>query len=241
MKRTGSGALIALLCMVCSLAAAQEWPKGLPGPYEARYVLYRDGDLAGRGAMALRHLGGNRYQNASVTEATKGVAGLLGGKAGEISTWELVSGRPQSVRYQYEQEVAFSNRKREAHFNYETSRVYGVNKGDAWDLRLEDGANDRLLANFLLIADVANGKQEMSYNVAERGRYKEYRFTRTDTESISTPLGDFQAVRVERQHSDPKRKTISWHAPEYAYLPIRIVHIDDDETLQLDIESVSFD
>ena len=215
------------------------WPAGLPQPYQARYALYRDNKLAGHGEMALRALGNNQYQSSSVSKATKGFAGFLGGEVRETSTWELTAQGPRALHYRYDQKVAFSKRNRESHFDHASGRVTGTHKGEDWDLRLRDGAMDRLLTNLLMIGEIAQGEQAMSYLVAERGRYKEYDYRVTGREQIDTPLGPLDTIRVERIHSDPARQTISWHAPAQHYLPMRIVHVDDGEELRLEVETVT--
>src|SRR5690606_10349788 len=103
-----------------------------------------------------------------------------------------------------------------------------------------------------VVRDVAAGRRVMQYLVAENRRLRVYRFEVIDTERVETPLGEFEAVRVELTGrlrvedvdglevatmdvdtietppvADEDRVTF-WCAPEFGYLPVRIQHIDDD-------------
>ena len=64
--------------------------------------------------------------------------------------------------------------------------------------------------------------------VASKGKLEEWRFLVAGTEQVDTGSGRVEAIRVERLRDNPERKTVSWHAPKYGYLPVKVEQIEPD-------------
>jgi len=63
--------------------------------------------------------------------------------------------------------------------------------------------------------------------VFDANRIKEVSYTRADDESLSLPIGDFEATQVIRQRSGSNRHTLTWFAKLQSgastmYLPVKI-------------------
>ncbi|MCK4587906.1 MAG: DUF3108 domain-containing protein, partial [Gammaproteobacteria bacterium] len=65
-------------------------------------------------------------------------------------------------------------------------------------------------------------------NVADGGKLKSYDAVIQKTETIETPAGEFETIRVNRD--DGKRVTTLWCAPDLNYLPVRIEHYKKGDT-----------
>ncbi len=64
--------------------------------------------------------------------------------------------------------------------------------------------------------------------VASKGKIESWRFLVVGTEEIQTGNGRISAVRVERVRENSERKTVSWHASAYRYLPVKVEQIEPD-------------
>ena len=58
--------------------------------------------------------------------------------------------------------------------------------------------------------------------VIDKGRDRKYIFKMIETENISTIFGDTKTIVVQKNIVDSKRKTLTWYAINYDYLPVKI-------------------
>jgi hypothetical protein len=82
---------------------------------------------------------------------------------------------------------------------------------------------DKLLYQIQMMLDLAAGKTELNYQVADGGLMKDYRFAvQADKESLKVPFGNFETIVVTRLSDD--RITTFWCAADLDYLPVKIAH-----------------
>ena len=58
--------------------------------------------------------------------------------------------------------------------------------------------------------------------VIDKGRDRKYIFKQVKSENISTIFGDTKTIVVQKNIIDSKRKTLTWYAIDYNYLPVKI-------------------
>jgi len=58
--------------------------------------------------------------------------------------------------------------------------------------------------------------------VIDKGRERQYNFKQIATENISTILGDTRTIVVEKNILGSKRKTLTWYAIDFGYVPVKI-------------------
>ena len=61
-----------------------------------------------------------------------------------------------------------------------------------------------------------------SVQVIDKGRERNYTFRHIKVENISTIFGDTKTIVVEKNILGSKRKTLTWYAVDYNYLPVKI-------------------
>jgi hypothetical protein len=82
------------------------------------------------------------------------------------------------------------------------------------------------------MSDLAKDKQKFHYKIADGGKIKIYDITILGEEVITTPLGQFTAIKLLRKREGKKeRKTTLWCAPSLNYLPVQLEHIEKDGTV----------
>lgn len=126
---------------------------------------------------------------------------------------------PSSYHYS---ESANAADKAEVHFDWPAMKAYTTSGGVTWAQEIETGTQDRLSQQLMVRLQLAQGQRELSYQVADGGKLKLYRFQVVGEEPIKTPYGRFSCLKVQRsKESRPPDYTI-WFAPDLDYLPIRI-------------------
>jgi len=123
--------------------------------------------------------------------------------------------------------VAFSHRRYEAFFNWHEHSAHGKARDRTWVVEsLPEDTVDDVLVNLALMTDLRCDVHPLRYNVLDKGDLEDWAFDRQGHESMDTPAGTFQTLKVARRHDSPDRQSLSWHAPELGYLAVRIEHVD---------------
>jgi hypothetical protein len=218
--------------------------------FQAEFQLYRDGKLLGVSTISLAKLGaGFRFSTKSQSEG--GMASLVGG-ASILETsdflWQQARIVPQ--RYAYEQRISFKKKQREIRFDWGKQRAREDNGDAVTNFMLVDGALDRHVVVLALAQDLkaraglTAATEHLVHQVANRGAVETWQFRMAGLEKLQTPLGIVDAEKVERVRTarageKPQRETISWHAPQYDFMPVRILQREPDgETLEMRLSSM---
>lgn len=143
--------------------------------------------------------------------------------------------RPQS--YHYVLSALFNKREQREVFDWNKGTVTHSYKDKLKTEPVKPGTHDRFTSRLQLREDLEAGLESMTYLVAEKGRIKTYEFAALGREAVTTPVGTFSALKVERvRDKGSKRKTHLWLAPEWDYLLVRLKQVEKDGsefTLQL--------
>jgi hypothetical protein len=162
----------------------------------------------------------------------------------EISVFTVVNdGEIQPVSYVY-QGSGLVNRRRELHFFPAQQRIASLYKGETYELPYQGRVLDRMnqleqLRLALLLNPEAPAK--LGWPVADRKRVKDSPLVLIGTETLQTPLGAVPTVHYERLHSDPQRTSHIWLAPEWDYLMVRTVHVEDGDPVEMTLTSAAID
>lgn len=199
-------------------AAAQVVPVTPLEPFEARYVIYEDGDEMGESLVQLQK-SQDHWQISSQVRGTHGMASLLGFKRKEstIFDWQpqaTIPWRPRS--YRFSQKVAFKKKTSQYETNPTNGQVSGKTGSKKWQLRPETPFITPNLVVLALADDLCRGKQDMRYQVLDKGKIKDYHFTVVGNEN--------GLIKVAKEHGSPERITESWHDPQRQCLNVRSRH-----------------
>ena len=109
-----------------------------------------------------------------------------------------------------------------------------------WEMDIPAGTLDKLVSQLGMMYALVRGETDITFNIADGGKLKEYRFKVIGKETLELPAGTFETVKVTRLREDKKRETFIWCAPELHFLPVRIWQREkDDADYQSDLESYS--
>lgn len=202
-------------------------------PYEAVYKTSTSGlSIKLRRSLAMDENGDCRL----TSEGKLLVAGIS-----EVSVFGLEGDRVQPKSYVYQLSGPIS-RRREVHFEDEASVIRSLYKKEWYELPKTVDTLDRMSQQEQLRLSLLNDstpKEDMSFRVADGRKVKEYRLVYQGETRIETPMGWVETLHFERDHDDPDRRSAVWIAPEWDYLMVRTVHVDNGKTTEADLISAS--
>ena len=214
-------------------------PSAFPDRFDVHYELHAGGFQVGTTKISLAPLEGGHLEYTMFSRAT-GAAALLGKyEILERSVLERTGSGLRPLHYTYRRSGR-KPRRVEVFFDWAEGRAANRVGGETWEMRIPEATLDKQSQLLVLMQDLASGKQPASYRVADGGRLKIYLYHYLGRQRISTALGDFDTLAVERTRADSTRKTTFWCAPALDYLPVRVEHREgDDHRLVLRIRSAA--
>jgi hypothetical protein len=226
--------LLLLSGMLLTAAAAPPLPD-----FEASYQLEQHGLRIGSASIALHTDEQGRYLYEFHSWPNRWITWFTNKELHESSRGEInASGlRPQQYHYQ---RSGGSERVANLSFDWQSMTVKNDVAGSHWEMDVPAGTLDKLATQLDMMIALGQGKQDVTYTVADGGTLKEYRYRVIGEETLDLPAGTFRTVKVARLRKDIDQQTIIWFAPALHYLPVRIWRRDsDDDEYQSELEDFS--
>ena len=136
------------------------------------------------------------------------------------------------------------NRRREIQFTEGADTLRSLYKDKWYDLPYTDSTLDRMSQQeqlrLLLLNDPTPG-EDFVVSVADKKRVKQYTFVYVGEELVKTPLGSVDTLHFRRIHDNPDRKSDTWVAPEWDYMMVKTIHIEDGKPIEGIITRLSID
>ncbi len=154
---------------------------------------------------------------------------FFNGKITERSIWEFHKGRARPLQYSYK-DTNKKKRNVSLAFNWDKKTVTNTINGEPWSMEITPDTQDKLIyqINIMLSLLENSNLKTMNINVADGGKLKNHKIIIQKKETIKTPAGEYQTIRISRD--DGKRVTTLWCAPSLDYLPVRIEHYKKGDT-----------
>ena len=220
------GGLLLLAALFTATAHADTDPVLIP------YKLTYAANLNGMDLDAERELrvSGNQYR--MITSAKN----LLGSITEEGSFTLDDRGVIVDQGYEYERSIIGMKKTEELSYDRNSGVARYETKKKKRQVKLEGDYLNRLSYQVQLQRDLVNGTTPLQYQVISRGRLKDYRFEILGEETIDTPLGPFDTVKVRRVREDDDRETVMWFAPALNYLLVQLWQSEDGDNHKLVIK-----
>lgn len=225
--------------------AAQAFDASVLTPFHYGYQLSRGGSVVGRGSVRLEP--DQREGCFLFSQTAKPTTWWLKAVSGPVieQSWFCIrEGKPQPTVFRYHREGVGAERENYS-VNFDWARgVYTNERGDQHAL-VEDTL-DRLLMQLVLrewiVSAVATTGQAPTgarvVRFAERDKIEDYTFELRARETVNTPAGSFDTVRLDRTDSR-RRRAQFWLAPELNYAVVKAEQQrDDDPVIRLLLSAV---
>lgn len=235
-RRMLSAALL-LMTAAAGSAFAEEVATGSPGatlqPYKAEYTT----SARGMTVTLERELKTDGEGGYTLTNGGK----LLVVGFHEVAVFEVDDAQVKPRSYIY-QGTGLINRRREVHFTPGADTVRSLYKEEWYELPYTEGTLDRMsqqeqLRLHLMSKD--NPRENISVRIADGKRVKDYELVYVRDEVLETPLGPVNALHFERLHDAPDRESDIWFAPDWNYLMVKTVHIEDGKPVEVLLSDAS--
>lgn len=214
-------ATTALLFAASPLQADEQAVTDLLKPYKATYISQWDMGIS-FSANAVRELKRTGDQWNLSLNAKAMIASL-----NEFSEFTVQDNQIRPDRYEYHRTVLGSKKDAVLQFNWNTGTVLNDIKKKPWTMDTPVGTLDNLSYQMQLRLDIASGKEELVYQVADGGKLKTYPFKRIGHDVIKTSLGSFNTVKIQRDRGpNSKRETFIWFAPELDYMVVKLQQVE---------------
>lgn len=188
-------------------------------PFQASYQFSYNNKNLGSATRTLSQQGNNwTYQFSAKAAALA--------SASETSQFSFTNNKINSQKFSRSSKVLIHNNTMSINFN-PGSKVVNTKKDDkARSFAWQAGALDELNAELQIREDLKNNALKSKYLIADAKGLDERRFVKQGTESVKTPYGTFNTIKVVMQHDKPERNTVFWLAPQLDYLPVKMAHND---------------
>ena len=161
----------------------------------------------------------------------------------EVSVFRVEDSQILPESYVY-QGTGMVNRRRELHFTGEEDRISSLYKDEWYELPYTDTTLDRMSQMEqlrLVLLENPLAAREITLRVADGKRVKDSQLVLISRETLQTPLGPVDTLHYERLHDDPDRKSDLWFAPQWDYIMVKTVHIEDGDPVEMILTSATIE
>ncbi|MCP4702313.1 MAG: DUF3108 domain-containing protein [Gammaproteobacteria bacterium] len=192
--------------------------------FEARYNLYAIGIKLGEVKRKLSKAEDGLYLLHSTSHTTGVISLFRDDRIEETSLWRVQGKNIQPLTYAYHHEGSKKQKHEEIRFDWENKAAKSTRKGRTKEISLKDGTLDMAVYQIALMRDLAQGKRDITYTIAAKGKLKNYRLVFKGEEHLDTELGKLKVLKFKRLGKNKARTTKLWCAPSLRYLPVRVEH-----------------
>lgn len=118
-------------------------------------------------------------------------------------------------------------------YDWQKNQVISESGDNLYIYDIPEKVQDQSIYQLSLMLDLASGKRDFTYHVAENVRLMDYKIDYQGTETIKSELGKTETEVV--QITTKNNKTTIWSAPKYHYLPIKIQFEEDGTSFMAEL------
>lgn len=151
---------------------------------------------------------------------------------------------PQTIsplNYSYARRGLGKDRTAELSFDWKNKSVTNNVQKTSWQMDIAQKVQDKLSYQIQMQQDLLNGQKNFTYQIADGGRLKEYKFIIEGEEILDTPLGKVNTIKVRRSRENDDRVTYAWLAKDWNYLLVRLQQEEKGEAYTIYIHKANLD
>jgi len=227
------------LLLTAAFAATALQAATLPD-FEASYILKRGNLRIGTTTIALQTAADGTYLYESHSWPSRWVSWLLKDQLHESSRGSMTPAGVRPDKYHYLRNGGSKEREADLSFDWQEKTVRNHVEGSLWEMEIPAGTVDKLASQLGMMLALQQDKEDVTFNIADGGKLKKYRYKVIGQETLEVPAGTFATVKITKLRGHSRRETYVWCAPALNYLPIRIWQREtDDSEYTSDLESFS--
>ncbi len=199
-----------------------------PRVFEADYTIHMKGARVARMTRQFTQLEDGAYRYHSETRTTGLISIFRKDRFVETSNWILSDRRMIPRDYYYSHSGGKKERLVNIKFDWENNRITNSVNGKSWKMPTTPNVMDKLLYQLAIMYDLQDGRENLRYTIADGGKIKDYNFEILGEETLTTPLGKLDTVKLERHKPNSRRKSTLWCAKKLEFLPVKVENVEKD-------------
>lgn len=238
---SSGGLILALLALVLFLAAPAGADEGASAPQIPAYTASYEAKAMGSTLRARVTLNHEDIQTRMAMDAhVSGFLRILGrfelnreALMNANSALKLIQSRSHEVTPRRERKV-------ETRFDWEEALAIGHIDGERFEMEVPTGTLDFLGSLYFVMQRLESGAladegELQTIHTLERDRLREYRFEFAGPETIDSPMGRIETVRLVRRGGNRDVELSAWFAPELRHVPVRFDYEADGRVFELEL------
>ncbi|MDO6682978.1 DUF3108 domain-containing protein [Oceanobacter sp. 5_MG-2023] len=157
----------------------------------------------------------------------------------EQAVFSLQDGIIQPQSYHYRGSGLIQEDDQEYQFDAARQRIYSPLQSREFNDVWQDKLQDKLTYMLQVSLDLASGQDQLSYQVFEKNRVRNYEFVIVAEEPLKTRIGVLDTIKI-KQVRDDQRDIYAWLAKDKGYLLVKLVDRKKGK-IQYQIDLVSSD
>lgn len=195
-------------------------------PFQASYDFAYNGKNLGSATRTLSKNGNNwTYVFAAKAAAIA--------SASETSRFSFSNGQINSSSFSRTSKILVHNDTMTINFNPSTKTINTKKKDQPRSFAWKAGALDELNAELQVREDLKGSGLKSNYLIADAKGLDSRRFVKQGTETIKTPAGTYNTIKVVLTHDNNEKSSIFWLAPQLDYAPVKMSHVDGKTSYNL--------
>lgn len=156
-------------------------------------------------------------------------ASTLMARVEESSRFEILKQQLRPLEYRYQRKVFTKKKQLQQLFDWSKGTLVSTRKAQVKVLQIDAHTYDNVSYQLQLWQDLKAGLTEMRYSLADGDQLKTLKFERIGEESIDTPAGRFETIRVRRDRGEGSaRSTTLWFAKDLEHVLVKLEQIETD-------------
>lgn len=203
-------AIAVLVSLQLSAAAAATEPVR---PFHITYKVQTDYLTVGSATLSLQQIEASTYKLQLKTEPAAFLK--FSGKGLITETAQLASLRAPFAAFRYDYRLHGTRKKSyTAHIDHERNTARIEQHRNTRELAFESPVHDRLSITLEIISLLTQqpNLSKIEFNVLDAGSIRQMSYSNEGRESVTVPLGTFEAIRLKRHRAGSNRVTTTWFA-----------------------------
>jgi hypothetical protein len=204
-------------------------------PFEISYTWSYHGMTVAESTLTLTQRDADTWVYSSKS-SPRGIGVLFPERPKMESVLRVTPAGVQPLSYRATAGTSSTRRDVDVKFDWEHLRVTGTYQNKPVDRPLQPGTQDDLSVQIALMVELMRGHSPETFLLLDEKSARVYHYTRENTETIPTPLGQVSAIVYRSQAEYSPRATRFWCAPDHGYIPMRVEQKNDGSvewTMQL--------
>ena len=194
-------------------------------PFKVTYNIYKGPLKVGSISRDLRIEEDGQYSFTSRMES-KGFAKFLSGSL-LLETSKGTISEDKIIPHTYSRETDKPKKNYELNFDRKSNLVKRIDSAEGYEEMLKEDTFDKLSYQAQMMMDLNSiSKKDLKYDIASQKKIVTYKITLIKEKKISTPMGKFKTLVVNRKDPNSSKETTVYCAEDLDWLPVRIEHTD---------------